>query len=257
MITVVLCGERIGLSGAPELERALATRYGAFVLDGDADVRLELEIAPGFRGDYAAPAELFVELDGDERLVFEGEAEGSFPLAEGRGTLRGVRDLGAIDAVLRAVATQLGPRRGRLLLHGLLAPVGDAALVLVGASGAGKSTAARALGAACDELVEVDAERAWARSTPYWGARRVEAPVRALGVLGRSPAEGAVRRLRGADAVRLLAPHVVRYVTHPVTERAIFAQLATLAARGIWRIEAPVGAGFPAFIRDAAEGLSR
>ena len=95
-----------------------------------------------------------------------------------------------------------------------------------------------------------------ALATPYWGGRPYAAPLVAIGVLTRDGDRGgSLTHLHGTAAMRLLAPHVVRYVAYPRAERALLGLLSQRAERAVWRLDAPVGADFPAFVVRAAAEL--
>ncbi len=159
------------------------------------------------------------------QLVFRG----GFDLATRRGFVDDARGLGAVDSLLRVALSLVLPTldKGRgFLVHGALVPAGDEGLVFTGESGAGKSTVARALGAACDELVVLRPDGTLtAHATPYWQGRPLERACRRVICLRRS-ASPVHQPLRGALAARRLARDVVRYVTLPSVERALLELVA-------------------------------
>jgi hypothetical protein len=254
---------------------AVRLRYGAFeAAADDADVA---SVSPSLSASSLPPS---IELHVRERAVFEptleresdatltldassavtllGTAEGRFELATRTGQLDGVAGLGPIDSMLRAALSLVLPEAGALLLHGALVPGADGtATVFVGRSGAGKSTVARAFGAACDELVVVRPVGDLLRvsATPYWQGRPFEAVCRTLVCLERGTPR--VAPVRGAEAARLLARHVVRYVAWPPAERAILACVAAAVGRTAM-IDAvcPTGSAFLPFLERALD-LSR
>jgi hypothetical protein len=128
--------------------------------------------------------------------------------------------------------------------------------VLVGASGAGKSTAAAALGPALgDELVVIEIADGGVRAsgTPWWNGRPAGRAVALVGRLAKDPA-GRVEGLGGSRALRALAPHLVRYVVDDETDRAAFARLGALcAAVPVVALGCPVGAGYVPFLRRALD----
>ena len=251
------------LRASAQVLAAVRLRYGAFEAATEPSAAtaiappttIELTVRQGarFAPTLERESDAALTLDGQGAVTLRGTALGRFDLQTRSGWLDGVAGLGPIDSMLRAALSLVLPEAGALLLHGALVPSADgAATVFVGQSGAGKSTVARAFGAACDELVIVrpvgDSLRAWA--TPYWQGRPFEADCRTLVCLDRGAPR--VTTVRGAAAARLLAPHVVRYVAWPTAERAILAGVAATVERTqIVEAVCPTGDAFLPFLEQA------
>jgi len=133
------------------------------------------------------------------------------------------RNLGDIDTMLRLVLSVTLPLTGALLIHGAaLNNPRFGAMALCGDSGAGKSTAAAAFGAACDELIVLRPENETINlyATPYWRGVPLCAPCQGVVCLLRG-GEPAFAHQHGAGALRHLARHMVRFVSIEAVERAI------------------------------------
>lgn len=156
-------------------------------------------------------------------ITIEGAISGRYDVSTRRGFVQHARNLGDVDAMLRLVLSVSLPLRDALLVHGaaLNNPL-FGAVALCGASGTGKSTAAAAFGAACDELIVLRPENETVNlcATPYWRGIPLCAPCQGIVCLLRG-GESAFAHQRGADAVRHLARHVVRFVSIEPAERAI------------------------------------
>src|SRR5262249_45909148 len=104
-------------------------------------------------------------------IAIEGPIRGSYSVPARRGLVDDGEAVGALDCLVRLAPSLELPASGALLLHGaaIVRPDG-LAVAVCGASGAGKSTAARALGAACDELVVLrpGADGVEIHATPWW-----------------------------------------------------------------------------------------
>jgi len=242
-----IAGERIQIDASPVVLSALAKRYSPFVGEArEARGSISLHITASRRHfspelEIGAPASLRLARGGG--VLLTGAVDGLFSLATRSGWAREVQGLGAVDALLRAALSLSLPLDGALLLHGALVIGNRRALTLVGGSGSGKSTAARAFGGVCDELLVVrpEAGEIYAFSTPYWNGRPAEAPLRALVCLERGTAPG-VEKLTGAAAVRSVFPHVVRYLAIEEIDRASLGLVAELCKRiDIYRATCPDG----------------
>jgi hypothetical protein len=251
-------GAILALDAPPPVAAALSARFAAFLGPaGPADAWLVVEPAaagfdPGFALDPRLPPDLAVAAEGD-RVALRGAARGELELATGHGRLHEARHFGQVDALVRLALSLRLPARGALLLHGAAVATGEGVLVLVGDSGAGKSTAAAALGQPlCDELVVLrpgDAGlSAW--GTPYWNGLPRSGPVRAVACLSRASAAPTGLPLAGAGALRALSAHVVRYLAHPAVDRLTLPLLAA-ACRGapLYDLRCPTGPDFLPFLR--------
>ncbi|HUS63500.1 MAG TPA: hypothetical protein VMZ28_03115 [Kofleriaceae bacterium] len=254
VLELAVGGERIRLSGPPVLLDTVVARYGAFVGAAGRHAPIALEVSLGERFQPTHEREAGVRLidAGGGVVCLDGAARGTFDLAERRGAVHGVTGLGPVDALLRAALSLTLPFDGALLVHGATVPWHGRALVLCGASGAGKSTAGLALGAACDELTVLRPGPCGVtvEATPYWQGRPLAAPLAALVCLERAREGGpAFSALRGADAVRALASHVVRYMALPAVERAVLAEVARVCTNGsVSRATCPEGPAFLPFL---------
>jgi hypothetical protein len=228
-----LGGLRVQLDGSSRVCEAMDARFGDFATAAGAPaIALRVEQRAPFAPELEIAAAGTVMLDGDDRIALRTPSgDGSFDLRRRVGSVS-ASGLGAVDALLRAALALTLPHEGALLLHGaaVVEPAGGAWGYL-GASGAGKSTVARAIGAACDELVVARLTTTGMRlyATPYWRGQPVDGDVRALVCLRHGTP--AVQRLDGAVAVRTLLQHTIRYVRHEATERAVFALCAAICAR--------------------------
>lgn len=104
----------------------------------------------------------FVSTNGAEvELHFSGDA------VHGKGVLRNLATIGALESVFRSVAVLWLARRGVLVIHASAVRRGDDGLLFLGASGAGKTTTARRLGREgfrriADDVLALDvSERSW------------------------------------------------------------------------------------------------
>ncbi len=187
-----------------------------------------------------------------------GDCSGQLDLAAMRGEIHGPNALTALDALLRLALSLLAPRAGWLLLHGAAIALTDGRWgLLLGRSGAGKSTAARAFKSFCDELVLARPGGAGceAASTPYWGGLPGRAECGALVCLDKG-GDPDVRRLRGADAVRALAPHALRHVRLGQSEENAMTAICDLAhCAPVFEVRCPTGFQFVPFLNEALVGL--
>jgi hypothetical protein len=252
MMELALGGLGVRIEGSPRVLEAMQARFGVFVGEGRAPLRLRIEEREPFQPELELARTATLTLDG-ARLILGGPAgSGAFDLERREGFVRDATGLGAIDAILRAALSLTlpgDPDGGGLLLHGAL--VGDRAFV--GDSGTGKSTVARELGGACDELViaRPHASGVTLFATPYWYGRPTEVAAAAIVCLERgAPSVG---RLSGGEAARTLLRHAVRYVVHPSAERALLQLAAETCARvPVMRAVCPTGEAFLPFVRAVA-----
>lgn len=242
-------GFAVRIEGPEVVQRAVAARFGAFLADTAPAAVLRVEAAPSFDEGFhldEPSATIALAPAGDEARF----ARGGYSLARSEGWLEGARHLGEVDALVRLALSLELPRCGALLLHAAAIEAPGGAAVLLGPPGAGKSTAAAGLGALSDELTVIHVARSEAEGTPYWHGIARRAPIAALQVLERgSPAR---ERLTGAAALRAIAPHLVRYLLVPATERTILPLAAALCERvPVERLRCPEGAAYLPFLRGA------
>jgi hypothetical protein len=251
-VTIGFGGVGVRIDGSPAVCAALATRFAPFLAGGsEAAIHLEVREREPFEPQLELPS-------GASRLRWDGEVvrldspagSGFIDVGARRGELDDATGLGAIDAVVRAALSLVLPLDGALLLHGALA----GGTAFLGDSGAGKSTVARALGAACDELVIARPSPRGVRlySTPYWGGRPLVCDGGTLVCLSRGA--GTVESLAGAAALRTVLRHAVRYVAWPDAERALLS-VATKICQGTRVLAAacPTGEAFLPFLLPALE----
>jgi hypothetical protein len=250
-LALSIAGQALRIDAAVPVLDAIVARYRPFVVAaaGPGALAVEVRERPGrFQPVLEREGAGQVRAVAPARLVFEGAARGELHLDERRGRLDDVTGLGPIDGLIRAALAALLPLDGALLLHAAL--VGDVALC--GDSGAGKSTAARALGGVCDELVVArpTAQGIELQATPYWQGRPLTVHDGALACLARGGTPS-VERLTGSAAARAILRYVVRYVALVEVERAILALAARAAAGGVRRFVCPEGAAYLPFLVDA------
>src|SRR5262245_22724405 len=208
---LIIGRERLLIAGPDRVLQAIRERYGAFAAEVSAGRGRRAPINLTVRCDrntfapaYERPVEVSLRQDERGRIDFSGGARGWYEPEARRGAVDDATGLGPVDVLVRTALSIALPQSGGLLLHGAALPVGsEGGLALCGASGTGKSTAAAAFGAYCDEMLVLrpDADGVEIESTPYWGGRPLRR--RCAGVIGLT--RGGVpehRRLRGAAAVR-------------------------------------------------------
>lgn len=229
-----IAGIGFSVGGGEAVDEAVRKRFVNF-LGGGGDVVIEVESAR-FDPIFAEVEPISLDVAGD--LARFGGAE--YSLSSRRGFIR-ADGFGPVDAMVRLALSVELPRRGALLLHGAALPGG---IALCGASGSGKSTAAAALGGACDELVVIYNRELVA--TPWWGGRPSRAPLRRLIALRKG---GASRRtLTGARALREVLAHAVRYLSSPEIDRSLLSAAALPVPVEI--LECPEGGAFLPFLME-------
>ncbi len=228
---------------------ALEERFGEFLTVARPDaIRLRVQAAPRFDPRFEEVAPVGLDWDGN-RALLSGAATGWYEPRRREGTLFQARGLGAVDSIVRLALSLALPSRGALLLHGAAVARGDAAVALIGASGSGKSTAAAALDAACDELIvaALDGVGATLHATPYWGGRPMAAQLRAILCLEHGGAEA--RTLKGAAAVCRLLRHALRFLPIREIDAAQFEVAAELCRRvPVAEVRCPAGDAFVPFL---------
>jgi hypothetical protein len=212
-------------------------------------LRLVASGTGGTAADSAPPRVSIAAVD-PFRVALEGEYSGHLDVEAGLGMVEGPDPARALDMLLRLALALFAPSRGWVLMHGAAIAMHDGTwALLIGESGAGKSTAARAFRSFCDELVLVhphlhSPSGPIAASTPYWHGRPGSAPCGALVCLKRD-GNPRFRQVRGVDAVRLLAPHVIRPVRLGSIERTTVEALCGLARQiPVFEISCPTGPGY-------------
>jgi hypothetical protein len=246
-------GMHIAVDASARMCAALDVQMVAFHGHGAPAMSLAVEErAPLAPGEDEAEATAELSLEGDVVSVRARSGEGRFDLRRRAGAVS-ASGLGVVDALMRAALSLTLPQEGALLLHGALVahPEGDASAYL-GASGAGKSTVARATGGACDELViaRVSPHGVSLFATPYWRGRPFSAPARAFVHLRRGIPIW--RRLGGSAALRALFENTIRYLNHEPSERAIFALCAHASLKTpVVEASCPTGDAFLPFVLGA------
>jgi hypothetical protein len=253
-------GVAIAVDAPAAVDSALRLRFGPFISTGSGiadDVRLEVATAgEGFEPDFHLdePA-IRLAAGAGGQVQLDGAARGAYDPAARRGFLDGARHLGELDALVRLSLSLALPGRGALLAHGAAVATGEGALVLVGASGAGKSTAAAALGGSLsDELVVLrpDEGGLFVEGTPYWRGRPGRRRLEALVVLERGGGPPERAPLAGGAAMRAFLPNVVRYLARSPVDGALFALAGRLCERAaMLRLRCPEGPAFVPFLERA------
>jgi hypothetical protein len=238
-VTVEVGSVRIRIDADPFAAARLRQRYVEFVVPdagAGAGARLRLTTLAGGThgpGGTAVVPDLRLETGDDDTIRLHGDCRATLDLADGRGVLEAGDGFTGMDALVRLSLSLLAPSHGWIVLHGAAIELASGGwALLLGRSGAGKSTAARAFVSYCDEMVLMrpDGPSAEAASTPYWNGRPGRAPCRVVVCLerGETPASTI---LTGGDAVRALFPHVVRHVAQDGADRTLFERLCAVAAR--------------------------
>jgi hypothetical protein len=189
---------------------------------------------------------------GESLLRVEGDCGAVLDLEAGRGAVESGDAVAAVDVLLRLSLSTCTVENGWVLFHAAAVALksGGCALLL-GHSGAGKSTAARTFGSFCDEwvLARPGVSGVEAASTPYWNGKPGGANCEAMICLGRS-SQPRVDRLRGGEGIRALLPHVVRFVRREAADRALLCTLGNLVERvPVFRAQAVIGPGFAEWLR--------
>ena len=251
-------GVGLDISGPSRVIEAMR-RFEPFAapLDRTDDVKLEIaeahaDFEPDLRLDQLLAVQAAVEPHG---ILLRGAVRGGYDRGVRRGWLEAPRNLGEVDGLVRLALSIELPRRGALLLHAAaVVPLRrDGALVLAGASGAGKSTSASSLGRVLsDELsVVLVGGKPCVCGTPYWNGQPERAPLDRIVVLERGAA-AAPETLAGGRAVAALAPHLVRYVADEALDREVFALAAELCERAHpTRLCCPEGDAFLPHLRNS------
>ncbi len=235
-------------------------RYDGFIRPGaapDGPPALRLTAAPPpdhGRGIPTGPARL-VARPVDARIIqFHGDCHGTLDVERGIGRIDRGRPLESVDALLRLGLAVIAPARGWLLLHGAAIDLRDGAgLALLGASGAGKSTAAATFESRCDDLVLVAPRRRRVEiaGTPYWRGRPGTAPGSLIVCLERGSRPRA-RRLGPVEALRAVARHVIRFCALPAIDVRTLAVLRDLASEvPVVAVSCPEGPDYLPFLARA------
>ena len=260
MIPLTVGNLAFDLDVPPALEAVARRKYAGFIRDASDEIAarpLRLRVTRSASLPEIEPMRLprlhLERIDAD-RVAMIGDSPGELDLANGYGEVDGRYPLAGLDALLRLALSLISPRNGWLLFHGAALAVRDERwAVLLGRSGAGKSTAARAFDAYCDELVLARPHAAGCEvaSTPYWNGRAGRAPCAALVCLDKGGTIG-IRPLRGGDIARSLAPHLVRHIALPDGEEATMTLLCEVARNtAVFEIGCPTGPRYLPFLEQA------
>ncbi|HET6922878.1 MAG TPA: hypothetical protein VFI16_06995 [Anaeromyxobacteraceae bacterium] len=242
----------------PRADEAPARRrYHGFIRPGaapDAPPALRLTAAPGpdhGRGVATGPARLVARSVDARTIQFHGDCRGTLDVERGIGRIDHGQPLESLDALLRLGLAAIAPARGWLLLHGAAIDLRDGAgLALLGASGAGKSTAAATFESRCDDLVLVAPRRCGVEiaGTPYWRGRPGTAPGSLIVCLEKG-GRARARRLRPVEALRAIARHVIRFCAVPATDALALAVLRALASEvPVLAVSCPEGPEYLPFL---------
>jgi hypothetical protein len=249
-ISIAFGGAVVRIDASPRVCDAMQHRFAQFVVeDGPATLRLRVRERERFEPELELASDARLIRAGDGRVILEAPGgRGVIDVEMREGLVEDAAGLGAVDSLVRAALSLVLPLEGALLLHGALARD----IAFVGDSGAGKSTVARALGAACDELVIARPTATGVRffSTPYWGGRPFHSDGRALVCLSRGA--GTLEPMHGAEALKAILRHVVRFVSWPEGDRALFTVAAEISSRvPVLSAECPTGEAFLPFLLGA------
>jgi hypothetical protein len=235
-VLLAIGGEEIQIRAPGAVIDFVARRYGPFVKarsrisDPDPIVVEITSRTRTFSSIIERSPNARVRACSAHELTIDGAITARYDMSARRGFIEHARNLGHIDAMLRVVLSLTLPFNNALLVHGaaLNNPL-FGAIALCGDSGTGKSTAAAAFGAACDELIVLRSENDTVNlyATPYWRGVPLCAPCQSVVCLLRG-GDPAFAHERGAGAMRQLARHVVRFVSIEPTERAILRVLSLI-----------------------------
>lgn len=252
--------EELRIVASPVVLSAIAARYGPFVItpstinSNRTPIILEVLCRPDrFAPGYERPVEALAMESSRHEIVIGGGVRGHYSIAARRGVIEDVSGLGAVDAFVRIVLSVALPLDGALLVDGAaFRNSRDGGLALCGSSGSGKSTAAKTMGASCDEFVVLrrTTNDVALYSTPYWNGRPYSSRCDAIVFLGRGGNPG-FQSLSRAAAIRFLARHVIRYVAVERIDRIIFDLLCSISERvAVYVASCPEGDQFIPFLRD-------
>ena len=247
-------GEVLLIEAAAEVLAAVEQRYGRFAVMRPARMPIEIVVQErpgGFRPTYERPVDGAPLLLTDDVITFDGPVRGRFEVARRRGYVEDVTGLGPVDLLVRVALSVCLPQDGALLLHAAVLPrASGEGLALCGASGSGKSTAARFFGGACDELAVLSpmADGVEILSTPYWQGRPFRARCQEIVCLERGATPG-LRTPGGAEALRVLMRHVIHHASIEEIERSTLSVAAGICAQvGVTVATCPAGERFLPFL---------
>jgi hypothetical protein len=240
-LDVVVAGVPVRLCVDPEAGRATERRAGRFL----RAVRARFAgAAGGLDATLPRDRSVRVRVQGGVATLCQGARRGSIDLA--RASIVAPPDVAFADTLVRAAVCWRHALAGALLLHAAAVPHADGVAVVFGASGAGKSTVARALGPALsDELVLLESpatgsDRWQVAGTPWWRGTGGRAPLARLVWLVRGEPQ-AVRSVAGTVLVRALAAEAARYFGEAGFQRRLFDLCVDLARLGALRVAAAEG----------------
>jgi hypothetical protein len=233
-VLLAIAGEKIQVNAPSAIIDLVVRRYAAFAIKQPSACSnlspIVIEVTsrtPTFSAYFERSPKARVLARNAREVTIDGAITGRYDIFARRGLVEQAQCLGDIDTMLRLILSIALPLGGGLLMHGaaLNNPL-FGAIALCGESGTGKSTAAAALGAACDELLVLRPENNTVNlcATPYWRGVPLCTPCQGAVCLTRG-GEPAFAFEHGGEALRHLARHVVRFVPIEETERAIFALL--------------------------------
>jgi hypothetical protein len=257
-LRLAIGGEELSIVASPEALGALPDWLGRFAAPGigSSDARIELVVRdrPGHLwGAPARPDPVHVRESAPGEIAIEGAVSGRYSVAARSGCVDDAENVGAVDCLMRLALSAALPLGGGLLLHGaaLVRPDGRAVAVC-GASGAGKSTAAQALGAACDELIVLRpaGDGVELLATPWWHGSPLRRRCDSVLCLVRGREPGLVHH-RGGAAARTLARHVVRYLALESIEPVILELVGRICERtSVATAACPEGDAFVPFLEE-------
>ena len=256
--SLVIGGEKIEVSGPAAVVDLISQRFGPFVQARSCESSsspIFIEVANETRTSSIIERvpNVRITASGPDQITVDGAMTAHYFISARRGFIARADNLGHIDAMLRLVLSVALPLSGAVLMHGaaLNNPL-FGAIAVCGDSGAGKSTAAAAFGAACDELIVLrpENENVQLSATPYWRGTKLSAPCQTVVCLLRG-GEPTLVHERGMTAMRRLARHVIRHVSIEPVDRAIL-QLLSLICKNtaLMTARCPEGAAFIPYLSE-------
>tara|TARA_R110002073_G_scaffold74100_2_gene181038 strand:- start:28432 stop:29256 length:825 start_codon:yes stop_codon:yes gene_type:complete len=229
-----------------------AERFGAYESypsrGGPADVRIDLEVIPGFGKDEPEgptyPAFETVRFSDTELVLSRKSARGHIDIAKDgklHAHFQSHQAPSGLEAIIRIAASLALPHRDTLILHSSSVAGPEGALVFSGVSGAGKSTISTMLAEHCgalklaDELLFVSKSGgSWSVTVaPFKGSEGLphgeSRELASLNFLIQAP-EHHRRRIAPAAAMNELCRHVVTYARAPKTSAKTLSLVADLVS---------------------------
>ncbi len=240
----------VGLEFAVVVRGPAGDRLGYYEaypsLGGTPDVRIDLEVIPGFGEDRPEgpmyPAFETVRYSETELVLTRKTAEGRIEIAPD-GTLqadfRSHQAPSGLEAIIRIAASLVLPHRDALILHSSSVEGPDGALVFSGVSGAGKSTISAMLAEHCNALKLADELLLLVKEEDVWNVlvspfngieglpHGTTRPLASLNFLVQAP-EHRRSEITAPQAMNELCRHVVTYARAPSTSAKVLELVADI-----------------------------